>query len=396
MNGEFTSSQAEKAENLSRLAGLILVVLSLLFPRGTYVWGLALLAFALVLRKVGPERPVRLALEFWVAVVCAFYFWLTGLLPNFAAHASEGNALLFSAILIASFGFPVQVPVRWLEPRVFLGPLMIAFVLGHLVGDFFFQGPPHRRFDGLFSNIHYLSGYVVLTLPVLMVLILRAQGWLRILLCLALLLDLGLLLASRSRPGFMALGASVLMLVPFLEGASRWRLLLSAGVGFGFLYFLNPFEFATKIQDFLAHVAEDERAEIWSGTLEMLKNNSMFEWVFGHGLGQFLVDYHDLSLIRQTKVWVSPHNFVLEILYSHGISGLCVFFATMFWLFRTLIRRLSDQGLSSETRTDGLMLISMLTAVVTHGFFTIPFFSRDFLLPFALLVGWSLRTLHPR
>ncbi|HAZ41704.1 MAG TPA: hypothetical protein DCY52_05470, partial [Methylococcaceae bacterium] len=50
------------------------------------------------------------------------------------------------------------------------------------------------------------------------------------------------------------------------------------------------------------------------------------------------------------------------------------------------IGRSTDGGM----RLEGYVLVSTLTASLTHGIFTIPFFSRDFLLPFGLVVSLIL------
>lgn len=382
------------AERKARFWGLIILALSLLFARGTYVLGLAIVAFALILRLLGPERNLCPLPAFRWTLGFVLFLWGAGLCPNLAQYLSSGSALLYAAILMASLGLPMELPSRWPDPWKWLGLALLAFVIFHLIGDFVYRGPAHRGYPGFFRNIHYLSGYVVLTLPLVVVLMMRERGWLRTLYGLVLLLDLGLLLASKSRPGFMAMGASILVLVPFLPGPSRWRLLGGALIGFGLPYLMNWFDFATRINEFLAHITEDERAEIWAGAMTLIERNTPLEWGFGHGLGQFLIDYHDLSLVRQTKGWNSPHNFGLEILYSHGVLGLSLSVAAMAGLFWALIRSISS--VRSQEKTESLMFLAILTGLLTHGAFTIPFFSRDFLLPFVLISGFFLRRMALR
>lgn len=374
------------------LAGsLALLVISLMFARGSYVIAVAGLVLGLGLRLIrdsGLARPPPLSrLLGFLALLLGL-----GLLPNRGQFAFAGLPLLQSMVIILAFAQRPTLPFRhWLYP------LLTAFVALHLFGDLIYKGPPHRGYPGLFKNIHFLAEYAVLMAPVMVALTVKARGRARLLMGLLLCLDLALLLGSKSRPGFMALVASIVVVLPWLQGRQRGALLLLAGGTLGALYALDVLGFASRINEFLAHIREDERAEIWSGTLGLLEGNSPWEWLFGHGLGQFLVDYHALSLIRQTKTWIGPHNFVLEILYSHGATGLILVLGSGLMLSVWVVRQIRAET-DPDRRSEVLVLLAMMTGLLVHAFFTVPFFSRDFLLPLAVILGlwiWRRRPLPP-
>ena len=246
-----------------------------------------------------------------------------------------------------------------------------------------------RGRPGLFSNIHYLSEYVVLTAPALTLGVIRGRGWLRLLCLAALIGDLMLLVVSKSRPGFLAAVASAVILIPLVAPMARIWIISALGVILGTLYLGDIGQFSERVDDLFLNLREDERAEIWMIVFEMFVTNTQMQWLFGHGLGQFLMDFHSLGVEQQFRLYTAPHNFLLEILYSHGLLGLLAFSGAIVVLYFFLIRamQLRTEG---GTRLEGYVLVSSLTASLTHGVFTIPFFSRDFLLPFGVVVSLVL------
>jgi hypothetical protein len=76
----------------------------------------------------------------------------------------------------------------------------------------------------------------------------------------------------------------------------------------------------------------------------------------------------------------------MEILYSHGVIGLIVVtLAYGFFIYRLARITWFDNYLPS--RRIGLLLLSVAMAQWVHGFSTVPFFSRDYLLPLGFVLG---------
>ncbi len=154
----------------------------------------------------------------------------------------------------------------------------------------------------------------------------------------------------------------------------------------GFLYLGNVANFSTRIDDFVAHFAQDERWEIWSEAIRLQERSTGLQWIFGHGIGAFFHDFQGVALSRGIKTYLSQHNFFMEILYSHGIFGLSlvsIAYGLFFYWLASLLR--NDQ--SKVSRRTGILLMSLATAQLVHGFSTVPFFSRDYLLPLGFVLG---------
>ena len=365
--------------------------MSLLFARGTFHQALDILAVGVVLKAIGGERPLVIPATVRWVLGGVSVIWIWGVLINHGQFWQAGNGLIWlGLILVGVFQLPSCLfsKVAWGELR---DPLLVAFVVGNGLADFFYQGPilQGRGHPGLFSNIHYLSEYVVLTTPALVLATLKGRGLRRYLYLAALTGDLFLLLASKSRPGFLAAVASALVLIPLVAPAARFWIMGCMGLILGTLYMGNIGHFSDRVDDFLTNFRRDERAEIWFQVLNMLSDNSQAQWLFGHGLGQFLMDFHSRGVEQQFRVFLSPHNFVFEILYSHGILGLLVISGAVLMLLGSLVRALG-KCTDARLRLEGYVLVSTLTASLIHGVFTIPFFSRDFLLPFGMVISLVL------
>ena len=371
--------------------GFLSLLLSLLFARGTFHQALDILAVGVLLKAIGGERPLTLPPTVrWLLGVIAL-IWLWGVAVNQGQFWQTGNSLIWLGLIgVGFFQMPPRLfsRVAWCDLR---GPLLGAFVVLNGVADFFYQGAlfEGRGYPGLFSNIHYLSEYVVLTAPALVLATLRGRGLLRYLYLAALMGDLVLLLASKSRPGFLAAVASALVLIPLVAPAARLWIAGGTSLILGTLYLGNIGHFSERIDDLFINLRWDERAEIWLQVFDMLISNTQAQWLFGHGLGQFLMDFHSRGVEQQFRVFLSPHNFFFEILYSHGILGLVVIFGAVLTLFGALVKALG-RCTDPLHRLEGYVLVSTLTASLVHGVFTIPFFSRDFLLPFGILVSLIL------
>jgi len=182
--------------------GSLAVVLALLVARGTFHQALDLLAVGVILKAIGAERPLTMpVLLRWPLGLIALT-WIWGVLLNQGQFWKTGNPLIWMALLlIGGFQIPSRLfsKVAW---RSLGGPLCFAFVVLNLVADFFYTGPVFKgRGDpGLFSNIHYLSEYVVLTAPALVLGTMQGRGWVRWVFLAALLGDLFLLCGRQGTP----------------------------------------------------------------------------------------------------------------------------------------------------------------------------------------------------
>ncbi len=367
--------------------GLLIFLLSLLMSRGSFTIGLVLMGLGVFLRGL-----YRQELFNWTRPLGAFIGLMTVWIVQGFLMASDlpydmvvplfGSMVVVAAIL--------QLPptpgskIRW-EPL--LTACLVFFVTIHLSYDVFWTRWPKFGKSALFTNIHYIAQYAVFTLPFLVMEALRTLGRVRWLMVLLILGDLWLLLESRSRPGYLSLIASVLVVLPYLGRGLRWQSLgLLVGL-LGILYLCNVAHFQERINEMVLHFYEDERGEIWVETWLLQSKSTPVEWILGHGLGQFAHDYKIVSLLKRIKPYWAPHCFLFEIIYSHGLLGLLLLLLAGRLFFQQLLKAIRVSV--GDDRTMGLLLLAMATALGVDGFFTIPFWSRNFLYPMSLVVGAS-------
>ena len=383
-----------RSPRLRKYAGRLMLIgsyglaLSLLMGRGTYDMALGVTALGIIGQiAVGPPGLyINSALKVFLAAGAGLFF--QGVIMAHGLTGKSPYAVLWC--LLATLGVTqlAQQPKLAIH-RLPIWLILLAFVVINLLFDAYWHHWESDGKSGLLSNMHYLSQFVVMTLPILAYAVCMARSRERLVLLLVLLGDLWLLMASRSRPGYMALVAAVLVTAPLV--ASQWRARLMAGLAIALtaLYFGDVAEFATRINDFVTHFAQDERWEIWLEALRLQSASSGLQWAFGHGFEQFLANYQKIAQAQGIKTYVAPHNFFMEIIFSHGVIGLALVLALYGGFVYRLVATTLRQA-SGPERWYGMVLIAMTTAHLVHGFFTLPFFSRDYLLPLSFLLGAGL------
>lgn len=366
--------------------GLYGLAISLLIGRGTYEIALYVIGLGLLWQAYAgrswwqASRPLRIFLA------AGAVLFLQGVTVGPGLVGKSPYAVLWC--LMAALGIMqlLRDSASLARHALAVRLILIGFVVMHLLFNAFWTRWLTDGKSGMFANMHHLSQYAMLTLPFLLYATLYARGTTRVFMGLALLGDVWLLLQSRSRPGYLALVAAALAVIPFLPYRWRWGMGAALLVALGVMYFGNVADFSTRIDDFAANFVRDERWAIWQESIALQNQSSWPQWLFGHGFEQFLRDYQAVAHSRDIQQYVAPHNFVMEITYSHGVAGLLLILA----LYTGFIYRLAAttwRQADRMTKGFGMMLIAMAIAQVAHGFFTIPFFSRDYLLPFSFVLG---------
>lgn len=363
----------------------------LLLWRGLYKQSLYAAAFALLGLVATRRLDWRLERPFLALLILGLGLFAQGYLQ--AGERISGNfheVLLW--FLLMTFAV-TRLPERFGNQRApdhgeVCATLLVASVaiqiVAHLLGI---------NKAGLFSNIHMLALYSVITLPLLFYLAAGAKRGLRWLFILALLGDFWLLMKTQSRPGFLALLAGSLTVVPLLPPRRRLAALGAALLVPAALYGSGAFGFAARIDELIAHFAHEERLAIWRETLLLQQTSTPMEWIIGHGFGRFLFDYQPYSSFHYMEDYPCPHNFILELLYSHGVVGVILVTAAYIALYRILLQVLAETG--DPTRKQlAVLFVCIITTQFIHTFLTLPFFSRPSLYPLSLILGAIFRFLR--
>jgi O-antigen ligase len=355
-------------------------------PKGVLYW--MVLAFLVVV--VGDRhRFAQLAIEPAARpfIYLPLVLFALSLLPlaSMQPGAKSQQMLLFSVVmLLVALMVLAELPARELH-RLRAG-VCAALVVGSAVQ--LYGQLQHDARMSYFSNPHYAAQFSMLAMLLLAYFVgCYRAAWQRALLLLALLACGWLLIATLSRPAWMALaltaaGAIALFCRP------RWWVAAFAGLGLLLtaLYWLLPAHFSDRIDDLVGNFGNEERLQIWSDGARMQLASDPLHWVVGHGPGSYAQTFK--AYYTAEEYFLFPHNFLLELLFESGLLGLVL----VVWFYVQLYRLIVGLRRQSGWRAEALLLYGCITANLLFAFLTVPFYSRYLLLtqvPFvALAIHW--------
>lgn len=245
---------------------------------------------------------------------------------------------------------------------------------------------------GIYGNLHRLGLFSCITIPVIvyMAAVSKKALW-RSLLLMAVIFDLILLFSSNSRVSWMAfLAGSILTILIFFKG---WKKLLAIlGLFFSLLFAGMLFKLSRIIESanhFIAHIKNESRWTIWSNTINLLKDNSVFEWFVGHGIGSFRYYFQDYStyMLSGSKIKTSfPHNGFLQVLFENGIIGFFLIFGGLGLLMISFFKAYHS-CISKQIKFFFITIFAVFW--IDFGCFIVnePFYSKYIQYSFAVIIG---------
>jgi O-antigen ligase len=367
---------------------------------------LSLLTAVVVVRLlVGPPlaaaipRPLALAVLSLAAVVAAGYLAGEAAAPVTKALSRIGHmaVLALAMLMLRDSGLLVRhapwlvgggVLAHYLAWRVLDAPIAAAGV-AHRVAAFAMLSAP--------ALVYWLSARGE-GRPAESAGMARRSGiswwtWTQVAIAFLLVMDLDLLLHTGSTPAYLGmLAALAIVLALFTRRRERLAgLAVVAALG-GTLIVTDYGGVATEIRTQLENLGREERVQIWSDTLSLFAASAVPESLLGHGVGQFRAQFGQVSDARYAA-FVFPHNFALEIAYESGVAGLtaaAVLLAWPLWRLACSIRRAA----SARRRRVGIALSFAFLSWLVHAFLVFPFFSKETLYTFGILLGATLSFLH--
>jgi O-antigen ligase len=265
--------------------------------------------------------------------------------------------------------------------------LIIQFIALHTV----------ERIDismGLYSNVHHFGSFASLILPVLFYLFIENRGWPRLVYILSTVVAFYLLWESSSRISWLAFFSSILIAILLFLRKSK---LIISLAGFFTISFIAAFvsglaAIKKNIMDILSNWRTEERVTVWTDTLNMLGDNSVKDWLLGHGIGSFRYYFPDYNTFKQGgKIvgWNFPHNVFFQIIFENGLIGLSIILAGIallvvgLWRGYRLLRNESDRYL--------VVTVFILFSInFIHCTFTLSFYHKYFLYPLSIICGIAL------
>jgi O-antigen ligase len=244
---------------------------------------------------------------------------------------------------------------------------------------------------GFYDNPHHLGLFASLALVLLAWTAMRLDGWRRALTAPWVLAATYLLWHSGSRISWVVFFSSLLLAaLLFLPrrrvAAVLGGVLAASAAGAWFSGFAS---IGARIGDLRAHFWSDERWEVWPATLRLLGENTLWEWLFGHGIGNFRLERIRVSAADDLQTYAFPHNAALQLIYENGIVGLVIVFggtAALFWALWRSRRR----PLEAPTGYASAVLFALLAVVTGHCLLTKSVYSKFTLYLASLVIGASL------
>ncbi len=320
---------------------------------------------------------------FVVLAICAYLILGSLMVAPAQSHVRWIKNLFRMLIIIFSIHCLYQKDINYRISMLFLGILCLS-VCWQFAALYFFKMP-----YGTFSNPHYLSSFAVLTLPVIVASIFFLTGRYKLILIPIFFMDVGLLLQAGSRPAIIGIAFGTLFIIIFLtRGRYKWIGMTLIFLFFGILCITGYANIAPRIEELIVNLAKEERVQFWTQAWNTLTDNSLMDWIFGHGIGWFPVHFTQDST-SQVFPFVFPHLYFLEILYLNGILGLVLIFGGLALLFVSAVND-SKQTHNKETL---ILLKSLIVAFLSwliHCGLTVPFYSKPSLYPLAFILGLML------
>lgn len=225
---------------------------------------------------------------------------------------------------------------------------------------------------GTFGNPHHLALFILLIGSLIITYTLKNDGLKRVFLLALIPILLWMLLKTSSRPAWLAIAFGVAVLIPFLDKPIRRIVFFSALILPALLYMIST-QFHDRMLDLIVNISTEERVYIWQNSWEMLKQNSWAAWLVGHGFSTYSTAYNVFTELKGPQ-YTHPHNFLLEILYISGLTGLLLTSVLYFYLVKRLIEIVLDTANPAKSFIGKLTLV-IFVMLSFHIFLTMPFYT---------------------
>jgi O-antigen ligase len=340
-------------------------------------------------------RPLALAVLVLATVLAAGYLTAEAAAPITKALSRLGYMVVLAlAILMLRDSGLLARHAAWL-----LGGGVLVRYLAWRVSDMpVVVGPVSHR----------VAAYALLTVPFLVFCLVacgrpRPTGsagaglprgisrrvWVQAAIAVLLVMTLDLLFHTGSTPAFLGMLVALAIVLAFFT-SRRERLAglaLIAATG-GLLLVTDYGGVATEIWSQIENLAQEERVQIWSDTLSLFAASSLSESLVGHGVGAFRAHFDQVSDARYAAA-VFPHNFALEIAYETGAAGLAAASLLVAWPLWSLARA-TWRAAGARRRFVGIAMLIAFLSWLVHAFLVFPFFSKETLYTFGILLGATL------
>jgi len=321
---------------------------------------------------------------YWITcAICAYLLVVSVLLYPQQSHFKWMVNLVWMVCVVFATHCLSQKRVDSRVTNLFLFILSLA-VCWQFIAYHLFKMP-----YGTFTNPHYLSSFAVLTLPMVVYSFFVTTGWYKFIFIPIAIMDADLLLSTGSRTAFLGIFLGMLFVFIFLtKGRRRWYGLIMIFIILAICYITEYANVAPKVMELIINLPKEERVQLYSQAWNKLTENSLREWIFGHGIGWFPVIYTPDSSLKAT-FFVFPHSYFFEIVYLNGLIGAVLIFGGLALLFDSIVNA-ARQNQNRKIRLLLKCLIIVFLSWLIHCGLTFPFYSKYSLYPLSFILGISL------
>jgi O-antigen ligase len=331
----------------------------------------------------GNYRPKEIQLSYWITAGICAYLLLVSVLFHFQLSHYRWMANLvrmLCVVFVIDCLFRKSITNR---VAVLFAVVLSAAVCWQIMAYFVFKMP-----YGTFSNPHYIASFTVLTLPAIVYFSLVAKSWYKFPLIALAVMDLALIFKIASRPAILGLTAGAIFVLIFLiKDRWKWIGLSLVFAIFGVLFLSGYGGVFAKFEELIVNLPKEERVRLWISSWNMLSDNTLVTWIFGNGIGSFRTVFpqYATSDLRNPMI-VSPHNYLLEILYENGIIAAILVFGGIGLLFISAIKA-SIHARQKNSRILLRCMIVILISWLIHTGLTFPFYSKYAQYSLAFILG---------
>ncbi len=316
-----------------------------------------------------------------VLLLIISFFLINAMAINKIAWDKELNRLVYISFFCIGIWLQALYHSDFINKHIKKIVIGMAFiyVITQLFTTFILKAP-----YGTLKNPHYLAQYSMLLIPVFLLFLHHANLKLKLILIVLLTCVIGLLLHTNSRPAWLSLMLTVLLMSFYYK--HKLKAFISAITIILLLWITDIGNFSDQLASLFKQITTEERVYIWRDIWHLQQQSSLKEWIIGHGLDGYesqFTHFGNLELVG-TATFNSPHNFLLEILYAAGALGLIGVVAFYFILYRKLFQSLAT---TKQFKNLTLLLITLLTMNLFFVAIIVPIFSSYHLLITALVCG---------
>ena len=270
---------------------------------------------------------------------------------------------------------------------LYLSAVILAVLIQFIVYQFFSTNESW----GMYGNFHHFGYFASLTIPLLWYFLSRSSGKIRLFIALTILADMYLLLESSSRIAWLAFFSSIFLtsLIFFKTKQILISIVLFIIVFCLAAAFSGFSDAGNRILDFFVQWRTEERIALWTDTLRLLSENSLQDWIFGHGIGSFRYHFEIFTKTSEasTSIYhVFPHNVFFQLIFENGLIGFSIIFGGIAWLLLSLWR---GYGRLNDNKDQNLIVVTfaLLWINLIYCGLTQSFYSKYSLYPLSLILG---------